>query len=71
MKLMSSKENLLMWLTFNKSELLFNDIEPEIRIKRILGATKDGRVGTKEFPKPVHLRLSPRTMIAGIAHLID
>ena len=28
-------------------------------------------VGTEEFSEPVHLRLSPRTMIAGIAHLID
>ena len=25
----------------------------------------------EEFSEPVHLRLSPRTMIAGIAHLID
>ena len=71
MKLMSSKKNLLMWLTLNKTQLFFNDIEPEIRIKRILGATKDGRVGTEEFPEPVHLRLSSWTMIAGIAHLID
>ena len=71
MKLMSSKENLLIWLTFNKSELLFNDIEPEIRIKRILGATKDVRVGAEEFPEPVHLRLSSWTIIAGIAQLID
>ena len=45
MKLVSGKENLLMWLTLNKSELLFNHIEPEIRIKRIFGATKDARVG--------------------------
>jgi len=71
MKLVSGKENLLMWLTLNKTKLFFNDIEPEIHIKRILGATKDGRVGTEEFPEPVHLRLSSRTMIAGIAHLID
>ena len=71
MKLMSSKKNLLMWLTLNKTQLLFNDIEPEIRIKWILGATKDGRVGAEEIPKPVHLRLSSWTMIADIAHLID
>ena len=71
MQLMSSKENLLMWLTFNETKLLFNDIEPEIRIKRILRATKDGRVGAEEFSEPVHLRLSSWTIIAGIAHLID
>ena len=71
MKLMSSKKNLLMWLTLNKTKLLFNDIEPEICIKRILGATKDGRVGAEEIPEPVHLRLGPWTMIAGIVHLID
>ena len=50
MQLMSSKEYLLMWLTFNKTQLFFNNIEPEIRIKRIFGATKNGRVGTEEFP---------------------
>ena len=71
MQLMSSKEDLLMWLTFNKTKLLFNDIEPEIRIKRIFGATKDGQVGAEEFSEPVHWRLSSWTMIAGIAHLID
>ena len=54
-----------------KTKLFFNDIETEIRIKRILGATKDGRIGAEEFPEPVHLRLSPWTMIAGITHLID
>jgi hypothetical protein len=71
MQLMSSKEDLLMWLTFNKTKLLFNDIEPEFRIQRILGTTKDGWVGTEEFSEPVHLRLSSWTMVAGIAHLID
>ena len=71
MKLMSSEKNLLMWLTLNKIKLFFNHIEPEIRIKRILGAMKDGRIGTEEFPEPVHLRLSSWAMIAGIAHLID
>ena len=60
MKLMSSKKNLLMWLTLNKAMLLFNDIKPEIRIKRILGATKDGRVGAEEFPKPIHLGMKDR-----------
>ena len=54
-----------------KTKLFFNDMELDIRIKRILGATKDGRIGTEEFSEPVHLRLSPRAMIAGIAHLID
>ena len=71
MKLVSGKKNLLMWLTLNKIKLFFNYIQPEIRVKSFLGATKDGRVGTEEFSEPVHLRLSPRTIIAGIAHLID
>ena len=71
MKLVSGKENLLMWLTLNKTKLFFNHIEPEIRIKMILGAMKDGRIGTEEFPEPVHLRLSSWTMIVGITHLID
>ena len=70
-KLMSSKKDLLMWLTFNKTKFLFNDIEPEIRIKRILRATKDGRIGTEEIPKPVHLRLSSWAIVAGIAQLMD
>ena len=71
MKLMSSKKNLLMCLTFNKTKFFFNNIEPEICIKRILGDTKDGQVGAEEIPKPVHLRFSSWTIIAGIAHLID
>ena len=71
MKLMSSKKNLLMGLTLNKIQLLFNHIEPEIRIQRIFGATEDGRVGAEEIPKPVHLRISSWTMVADIAHLID
>ena len=71
MQLMSGKKNLLMGLTLNKTKLLFNHIEPEIRIKRIFGATEDGWVGAEEIPKPVHLRLSSWTIIAGIAHLID
>ena len=53
------------------TKIFFNHIKLEIYIKRILGATKDGRVGAKEFPEPIHLRLSSQTMIAGIAHLID
>ena len=71
MQLMSSKKNLLMWLTFNKTKLLFNDIKPEIRIKRIFGAMKDGWVSAEEFSKPVHWRLSSGTMIASINDLID
>ena len=71
MKLMSSKKNLLMWLTFNKTKFFFNNIEPKICIKRILGDTKDGQVGAEEIPKPVHLRFGPWTLIASIAHLID
>ena len=55
----------------HKTKFFFNDIELEIRIKRILRATKDGRVGAEEIPKPVHLRLSSWAMIANIAHLID
>ena len=54
-----------------KTKLFFNDIEPEIRIKRILRATKDGRVGAEEISESVHLRLSPWAMVTGIAHLID
>ena len=50
MKLMSSEKNLLMWLTLNKIKLFFNQIEPEIRIKRIIGATKDGRLVRKNSP---------------------
>ena len=53
------------------TKIFFNHIKLEIYIKRILGATKDGRIGTEEFSEPVHLRLSPKTMIAGITHLID
>ena len=60
-----------MWLTLNKTQLLFNNIKPEIRIQRIFGTTEDGWVGAEEIPKPVHLRLSSWTIIAGIAHLID
>ena len=60
-----------MGFTLNKTKLLFNHIEPEIRIKRIFGATEDGWVGAEEIPKPVHLRLSSWTIIAAIAHLID
>jgi hypothetical protein len=71
MQLMSSKENLLMWLTLNKTQIFFNNIESEIRIQRILEASKDRWVGVEEFPKPVHLRLRPQTMIVGVAHLID
>ena len=71
MKLMSSKKNLLMCLTFNKTKFFFNNIEPKICIKRILGDTKDGQVGAEEIPKPVHLRFGPWTLIASIAHLID
>ena len=48
MKLMSSNKDLLMWLTFNKTKFLFNNIEPEIRIQRIC---------VEDIPKPIHLRL--------------
>ena len=60
-----------MWLTLNKTQLLFNHIKLEIRIKRIFGATKDRRVGTEEFSEPVHWGLSSWTMVADITHLID
>ena len=71
MKLMSSKKNLLMGLTLNKTKLLFNHIEPEIHIQRIFGATENGRIGTEEFSEPVHWGLSSWTMVADITHLID
>src|SRR6185312_13459298 len=64
MKLMSSKKNLLMGLTLNKTKLLFNHVEPEIHIQRIFGTTEDGRIGTEEFSEPIHLRLSSWTIIA-------
>ena len=71
MKLMSSKKNLLMWITLNKTQLFFNDIEPEIRIKRILGDTENGWIGAEEFPKLVNLRFIPRTLIADVAKLVE
>src|SRR6185437_8311147 len=49
MKLVSSKKNLLMGLTLNKTKLLFNHIEPKICIQRIFGATEEGRVGAEEI----------------------
>jgi hypothetical protein len=60
-----------MLLTLNKTKLLLNYIKPKIRIKRILGATEDGRVGAKEFPILVNLRLFSRSLIAGIAHVAN
>jgi len=71
MKLMSGEENLLISITLNKPELLFNSIKPKVRIKRILGTKEDGRISAKEFPKPVDLRFIPRTLVAMVAHLID
>ena len=53
------------------TKIFFNHIKLEISIKRIFGATDDGRVGAEEIPKSVHLSLSSWAIIAGIAHLID
>ena len=71
MKLMSSKENLLILITFNNLELIFNSIVPKVRIKRILGATKDRWIGAKEFSKLNDLRLFPRTLVAVVAHVAN
>jgi hypothetical protein len=55
----------------NKAKFLLNCIKPKIRIKRILGAMEDGWVGAEEFPILVNLRLFPRSLITGIAHVAD
>jgi hypothetical protein len=68
---MGGKENLLMLLTLNKTKLLLDCIEPKIRIKRILEATEDRLVGAEKFPKLVNLRLFPRSLITGIAHVLN
>jgi hypothetical protein len=60
-----------MLLTLDKTRFLLNYIKPKIRIKRILEATEDGRVGAKEIPILVNLRLFSRGLIAGIAHVAN
>jgi hypothetical protein len=46
-------------------------MKPKIRIKRILGATEDRRVGAEEIPILVHLRLLPRSLIADVAQVAN
>jgi hypothetical protein len=60
-----------MFLTLDEIELLLNDMKPNTRIERILGATEDGWVGAEEIPILVHLRLFPRSLIAGVAQVAN
>jgi hypothetical protein len=60
-----------MLLTLDKTRFLLNYIKPKIRIKRILEATEDGRVGAKEIPILVNLRLFSKGLIAGVAHVAN
>jgi len=71
MKLMSSKENLLILIILNKPKFLFNSIKSKVHIQRILRATENGWISAKEIPKLVDLRFFPLTLVAIVAHLID
>jgi hypothetical protein len=60
-----------MLITLDEIKLLFNDVKPKIRVKRILGATEDGWVGAEEIPKLVYLRLLPRSLDPNVAQVAD